>query len=76
MYSGNIDMNRLLQQLLGRLGDSDEADNSPEDVPLVLESKDIPGLAKYIQSNSCQNICVMVREHKDVDHDSVHPDDE
>ncbi|KAI0032568.1 DHS-like NAD/FAD-binding domain-containing protein, partial [Vararia minispora EC-137] len=29
--------------------------------PSVLESKDIPGLARYIKSDHCTNVCVMVR---------------
>ncbi|KAK7690070.1 hypothetical protein QCA50_006716 [Cerrena zonata] len=31
-----------------------------EGPPEILESKDLPSLAKFIKSNKCKRICVMV----------------
>lgn len=40
-----------------RLQDDDD------DLPQVLESLDLPGIAKYIQSKACKHIFVMVRSN-------------
>ena len=50
--SSNIDA--MLRSLLG--GSQSGKDNGSS----VLESKDLPGLAKYIKSKECRNVFVMV----------------